>query len=200
MKANTNQENINTGDDGPKFKPVKVGFDLDGVLFFNPLRIVRRPLEIFKTVVLQDHKKDFYIPKSWLMRQIWRLVHMSSLRPAKGWKAIQTLRERGLIAPYLITARFSCLQQDFETFVACINNSHDEQPHLFKERMVKDLGIQIFVEDNWSIVKHLSQNTDAKALWITNLMDLDIEYPQKYLDLQSAIDEVEKIVKNQIIR
>lgn len=190
-------------------KPVKikVGFDLDGVLFFNPLRIMRAPVELAKKHILHKDTVDFYIPKTPFEKLMWRAVHMSSLRPAAGWPRIRELSEMGLIEPYLITARFRCLKSDFERcvktlgadqfFAGCFQNLDDEQPHLFKEKMVKKLGIEYYVEDNWNIVNHLSKNTNAKVLWITNAIDASIPYEPRFSNLTDALTQLEQSIRHE---
>lgn len=185
-------------------RPVVVGFDLDGVLFFNPFRIVRKPVELLKKYVLHRKTMLFYIPRSPLEKIFWKLVHMSSLSPAHGWKRIRTLAQNGSIEAHLITARFACLKSDFDRcvrsldggsyFKTTIHNAHDEQPHLFKERMIKELGIKYYIEDNWNIVDHLSTHTDATILWITNAMDLSIDYPERFNNLDEAMTRLEALI------
>jgi len=181
-------------------RPIKVGFDLDGVLFFNPLRFVRGPLDLIKKGgTLQ------YIPKTRIEQWLWRIIHMSSFTPATGWQEIRRLSKLGLIEPYVITARFKCLQKDFERsmeivdapdyFTGCYQNLRDEQPHLYKERMIKELGIEYYVEDNWNIVEHLSATTSAEILWVSNIFDANIEFDRRFNNLAEAMQEIEVIVQ-----
>ncbi|MFO0704281.1 MAG: hypothetical protein U0525_06230 [Patescibacteria group bacterium] len=184
--------------------PIRVGFDLDGVLFFNPLRVVRKPIELVKRHILKKNTMQFYIPKSRAEKLMWKIVHMSSLKPAKGYELIRELKEKGIIEPYIITARFACLANDFkrcvkrlkgnEYFAGTFYNEQDEQPHLFKERMVKKLGLDFFVEDNWNIVDHLRKNTNTKVLWISNAMDQDIAFDERHPDLESAVQKLAKLI------
>ena len=181
-------------------KPIKVGFDLDGVLFFNPLRFVRGPVDLIKKgATLQ------YIPKTKVEQFLWRIIHMSSFTPATGWQQIRTLTEEGLIEPYVITARFKCLQKDFEHcmrvvnaseyFTGCFQNLQDEQPHKYKERMINALGIEYYIEDNWNIVEHLKKTTPAKILWVSNLFDANIDFERRFNDLSGALQELKTLVK-----
>lgn len=181
-------------------KPIKVGFDLDGVLFFNPLRFVRGPLDLIKKGATLE-----YIPKTRIEQYLWRIIHMSSFTPASGWQRIRELSDAGLIEPYVITARFQCLQKDFERcmqivnardyFAGCYQNLQDEQPHKYKERMIKELGIEYYVEDNWNIVEHLVKTTSANILWVSNMFDANIEFERRFNNLSEALQELEVIVK-----
>lgn len=179
---------------------VKVGFDLDGVLFYNPLRIIRGPLDAIKKGATLH-----YIPRTPIERFIWRIIHLSSYTPAKGWQDIRRLTQEGLIEPYVITARFSCLRDDFEKcmkiidardyFAGCYQNLNDEQPHLYKERMIRELGIQIYIEDNWNIIEHLQSTTNTTIYWVSNFLDANIAFDRRFSDLTHAIRALEQEVK-----
>ncbi|KXK10326.1 MAG: hypothetical protein UZ22_OP11002000840 [Microgenomates bacterium OLB23] len=45
-------------------KKLKVGFDLDGVVLYNPARIVRAPVVRFKHIFLPKKEKVFYVPST----------------------------------------------------------------------------------------------------------------------------------------
>jgi len=108
---------------------------------------------------------------------------------------------------YIVTARYDFLKDDFEKWlirleahnhlVASYHNKNDEQPHLFKERMIEKLGIDIFVEDNWDIVQYLNARFAKKknkptVLWIYNIIDRFIPYEYKFPTLEKAADFIEK--------
>jgi hypothetical protein len=110
-----------------------------------------------------------------------------------------------LIEPYLITGRFGHLKQDYlkwkqkmradQLFLNCYMNDRDEQPHLFKERMIKELKLDVFIEDNWDIVQYLDQtfsqkqdNQDlVKIIWLSNILDFKINYHAKANNLKQAL-------------
>lgn len=187
-----------------KRKPIKVGFDLDGVLLYNPARVVRPLIALLKKKkILIDRKElEFYIPRPGPQQYFWDLLHKSSCFMAPGIDRISSMKDRGLISPYLITGRFGHLEKDFhkwkrkmnadELFEKCYMNSNNEQPHLFKERLIKELNLEIFVEDNWDIVKYLSQNKTRKIIWVSNVLDWKIKHPYKVGNLNQAIDLIEK--------
>ncbi len=60
-------------------KPLKVGFDLDGVLLYNPARIVRMPITVLKHMFTKKKKLHFRIPQSSFEKTMWRIFHWSSL-------------------------------------------------------------------------------------------------------------------------
>ncbi len=190
-------------------KKLKVGFDLDGVLLYNPARIFR-PVTITLKKVLPKKKTNsvihFYYPKSSLEKLIWRIVHWSSMFPAEGLADIEKLAKDGKIEPYIITSRYDSLKDDFHNWLKKMNahvifkgtfhNKTDMQPHEFKEKMVKELGLDYFIEDNWDIVSHINKNTKTKGIWITNLFDKHIDYDLKYLSLRDAMNFIKKKVNS----
>ena len=170
----------------------KVGFDLDGVLFYNPLRIIRKPADFIKKGATLA-----YIPKTKLEQFLWRIIHQSSFKPADGWQDIKALTQEGIIMPYVITARFKCLKDDFTRcmhkidastyFAGQYQNLQDELPHRYKERMIHELGIEYYIEDNWNIVEYLNKVTKATILWVSNPLDADIPYDYRFDNLKDAL-------------
>jgi uncharacterized HAD superfamily protein len=190
-----------------KRKIIRVGFDLDGVLLYNPARIVRPIISLMKKkkVLIDRDELEFYVPKPGLGQFFWELFHKSSMCLAPGFKQIEQLKNQQLIEPYLITGRFAHLKKDYlkwkrkmkadQLFAACYMNNHDEQPHLFKERMIKELNLDFFIEDNWDIVQHLNQNlgqkqvgqNSPKIIWLSNVLDFRINYYAKANNLRQAL-------------
>lgn len=179
---------------------IKVGFDLDGVLLYNPARIFR-PITIALKTILPKKKKDvvhFYYPESKLEQLIWRIVHWSSMFAATGISDIEELSKAGKIEPYIITSRYDCLADDFNNwlkkihahvyFKATYHNKENMQPHHFKEKMIKEINLDYFIEDNWDIVNHINKTTKTKTIWITNLFDRHIPYDLKFLSLKDAME------------
>jgi hypothetical protein len=186
-------------------KPLKVGFDLDGVLLYNPARIVRPIIKTTKNTFRKSKKTSFYIPQSKWQKTMWKVVHKSSLFQAPGIDIIKSLVAEKKIEAYIITARFDCLKDDYDhwikklnqdhKFTACYANFSNSQPHIYKEKMIKQLKLDIFIDDNWDIISHLNQsfeNTTSppKMLWITNIFDRSIQYSHKHNSLRSAIGEI----------
>ncbi len=179
--------------------PLRVGFDLDGVLLYNPARIFRPITVTLKKVFKRapQKKTHFYYPKSPIEQWLWTFVHYSSLFISPGYEDIQKLIKDGTIEAYIITSRYDCLLPDFnrwlksmhasEYFKGTFHNKDNLQPHVFKEMKVNELGLDYFVEDNWDIVSHLNETTKAKTLWISNTIDWHIPYPTKFLSLKDAV-------------
>lgn len=196
-----------------KHKPLKVGFDFDGVLMYNPARNIRPIVSFFKRKKLLIRRKelDFFIPKTPLQKAFFWLLHQSSLFPAVNVIEIKELVDAGEIEAYIITGRYSFLRSDFERwlkkigakkiFKAYYSNDQDEQPHLFKARKIAELDLDIFIEDNWDIVNYLNRKFWVKSsekkvqiLWIYNLLDRKIPYSHRFPQLRQALKHLKQDV------
>lgn len=178
---------------------IRVGFDFDGVLFYNFTRNLRAYIYFVKRYLLGIKKTKFFIPKTKnkLIQQLILALHKSSYKPNQGFTQFLKLLKNPKYEIYIITARMSFMQQDIHELLAdynlagikqIIQNQKDEQPHLYKERVIKRLKLDYFFDDNWDIVKHLSENTQAKIIWVDNLVDsLFIKYAHKGRDLKQAL-------------
>lgn len=185
-------------------KKLKVGFDFDGVIAYNPFRIIRFPVSYFKRNVLGMKKLSFIYPKYRWQQMIWTILHESSVFPAKGVEMMKDLIREEKIEAHLITARYSFLdghlykwldRHKLKKFFKTINlNKNNEQPHLFKEKLIKHHNLDIFIEDNLDIVKHLHGKGKTNIYWIYNLFDRNIEHPYKYPYLEKAIQDIIKSI------
>lgn len=185
-------------------RPIKVGIDFDGVLAYNPFRVIRAPVTYVKRRFFGMKKTHFHIPKTRLEQAIWGILHESSVFPAQGVGLLQELIGKNLIEAHLLTARYSFLEKNLMDWLARYRMTHlfrtininrlDEQPHMYKERMIKALGFDIFIEDNWDIVEHLQGKTGTKVYWIYNITDKSQAYPHKYPYLEKALRDVKTAV------
>lgn len=183
-------------------KPLKVGFDFDGVLLYNPTRIVRGPVVLFKHFFLPRREKKFTIPKGKIAKFAWKMAHLSSFMIAPGLDEIERLVRAGKIEAHIITARFDFLENDFKRKLRNVNkngiftsahfNKKNEQPHLFKERMINEMKLDAFIEDNYDIVSYLSKKHATKVLWIYNIFDRNINHPYKFPNLRKAVERLKK--------
>lgn len=185
---------------------LKVGFDFDGVVLYNPARVLRPFLSYLrgKKKTNGTTKLVFYHPKKSVERWFWWLAHQSSLFPAEGLSDVRQMVVDGLIEAYVITGRSSFLRQDFLNRLKRMKSHHfitnsfitenDEQPHEFKAKMINRLGLDCYVEDNWNIAQYLKKNTKARIFWVSNVADFHFDYPDKYLSLKEVVAQIRKMV------
>lgn len=187
-------------------QPIRVGFDLDGVLLYNPARLMRPLIKSYKALK-RTKKVTFVVPSTPLQIFIWKLLHLSSIFPAQGYGLIKRLVEEGHIEAYIVTARFASLHENTVrwfaylnrdgVFTRCIENKDSLQPHLYKEQQIQELGLDVFIDDNWDIVHHLStsKNVSAEVLWVHNILDAHIAYEYSFPTLLRAMTYLDTKVR-----
>lgn len=191
-----------------KSKLIKVGLDFDGVVAYNPFRVIRAPVAFVKSRLLGVKNLKFYVPQQKWQRIFWIIMHESSIFPANGSKLLKEMAATDKYEFHLITARFHFLDQSLNRWLTryrmkpifkSINmNIHDKQPHIHKLETINRLGLDYFVEDNWDIVNYLKGKTQTKVYWIYNLTDLSVKYPDKFPYLKKALEDLNQHTKNNI--
>lgn len=182
-------------------KVLRVGFDLDGVILYNPARVVRPIISLVKRLFLTKRKLAFYYPRSPIEKWMWKQLHRSSIFIAPGMDDIKKLVKEKKIKAYIVTARYGFLGGDFikwvkengidHIFDGVYYNKDDEQPHLFKEMMIKKLNLDMYVEDNFDIVNYLEKmSKQTKIVWIYNIFDHFLSHPHKFPSLKRAVQSI----------
>jgi hypothetical protein len=190
-------------------KKLKVGFDLDGVLLYNPARIARPVIVFFKKILFKKEVDKFHYPKSKFEKLIWLMLHKVVFGPAHGYDELKNLIKLKKIEAYIITGRNESLRRDFfrwkekleaeKYFSGSYYNDKNEQPYLFKERMINKLKLDIYIEDNWDIVNHINskskiQNPKLKVFWIYNIFDKRKKFPNKFSGLDTVVKKIERLI------
>ncbi len=185
---------------------IKIGFDMDGVILYNPSRIFRSLISRSKKAHLFPRKElEFYHPTSNLEKFLWLMVHKSSFKLADGFGDLEKLALTGDLELYVVSARFACLQSDTKKWQKIINrknifkeiyfNDHDEQPHMFKKRMIEKLQLDYFVEDNWDVASYLAKNQKkVQVWWLSNFFDQAINYPHKLFFFKDVVSKIKSLV------
>ena len=112
------------------------------------------------------------------------------------------------IKAYIITGRNESLKNDFNKWLIKLEsnkffsgsyfNDKNEQPYIFKEKMIKKLRLDLYVEDNWDIVYFLKlkmKNEKLKIFWIYNILDRSKKFPDKFPNLNSVVTKIKKIIE-----
>lgn len=190
-----------------KNKPLKVGFDLDGVILYNPVRVMRPLITNFKRRVLKKKKTRFYVPRSKVEQGLWWLIHQSSLFIVPGYDQVKELVAAGAIEAYLVTGRFACLKADLDRWLKKLEgdvvfsrvyyNRENLQPHDYKKTTIKSLDLDFFIEDNWDIVESLQdayqkKEMKTKVYWLYNVADKQIAYPYKVPSLKDFVEKIRR--------
>jgi len=161
-------------------KVIKIGCDLDGVIIGKPPLMSKKLLErLFKGGCGKGLHYRF--PKNKLEQRIRILSHFWLIRPAikKNVIAIKKLVKNKNVRIYAVSSRYSFLKKRTEQWFAKrkLNNLFekfylnidDEQPHIFKEKMIKKLKLDYFLDDDPAIVKYLKRKVKkTEIVWVEN--------------------------------
>jgi len=154
-------------------KRIRVAFDLDGVIIDKPPLIPKKLIEI----LFRGFEKDglhYRFPKSKLEQKIRKISHFYLFRPPikKNIEFIGGLAKDGKYELYIVSSRYSFLKDETEKwlekrkidgiFQKVFINMSDEQPHLFKEKVLKKLKPDIFVDDDCELVNYLTGRVETK--------------------------------------
>ena len=160
-------------------RTMRVGFDFDGVIAYNPLRVLRMPAMAIRRLIMPNHQLRFPVPKEKTWRFLWNIAHETSFFPAYGFSELRKLLEEKKIEGYIVTGRYSFLEKSLHNwlkkhgveglFKEIHLNKKNEQPHLFKERMLQKLNLDYFVEDNWDIVNYLHRRSQIADRRLDNV-------------------------------
>jgi len=152
---------------------IRIAFDLDGVIIDKPPFIPKKLLEW----LFRGPRKDglhYRFPTTKFEQWIRKLSHFWLFRPPikKNIEFIKNLAKDPKYELYIVSGRYSFLEKETKKwlekwkltgiFKEIFINLKNEQPHLFKERILKKNGIQIFVDDDELISLYLSKKNIGK--------------------------------------
>ncbi|MBN1262748.1 MAG: hypothetical protein JW991_00130 [Candidatus Pacebacteria bacterium] len=157
-------------------KKIRLGFDLDGVIVDKPRLVPKSLLErLFKG---SQKGLNYRFPGNGLEQVIRRLSHFYLFRPPlKGnIKVIRKIKRKRRTVLYLISSRYFFLEKETriwlkkrkidDLFDGFILNLKNEQPHLFKERMIKKLKLDYYFEDDPLIVGYLKSRIKKTRIFL----------------------------------
>ncbi len=179
---------------------MNIGFDLDKVFINYPPFI---PAELINWLYKNHRKKQlsYRIPTTSIERFIRKISHISLFRPKINENVLFINNFAHSLNPhrrYLISSRYSFLNNLTYKLLkkyglySCFNfiylNTQDEQPHLFKARLIKKLKIDIFIDDDLELLTYLKKCYPKMKLFWYKLGDMD-----KISDGIIQINNLEKI-------
>lgn len=156
---------------------MKIGFDLDRIFIDFPPFV---PPQIINWLYKDHCQKElsYSIPKSPISKVIRRASHISPLRPPikENIKTLLQILLKPDLKLYLISSRYQFLENltykllhkyDLMTpFAKIFLNTSNEQPHLFKEKILKKLKLDLFIDDDLDLLRYLqTKNLKTKLLW-----------------------------------
>lgn len=155
---------------------MNIGFDLDKIFINLPPYI---PDKIVDRFYKHKTKEDllYRIPSK--TEQVFRLVtHAKTFRRPiqENLKFIEEMTQKKDNKYFLITGRFGFLKKKTEAFINKHNfdkifdgmyfNYDNQQPHKFKNIIIKNLHLNTYVDDDLDLLKFLSKgNPNVSFFW-----------------------------------
>lgn len=159
-------------------KKQKIAFDFDRVFVDYPPIV---PTYIIDFMYKKHNRKLSYRIPGLIERQIRILSHHPLLRAPikKNIEALEELSKNQDLETFIVSSRFSFLKKrtnDWNRkhkiskyFHKMFFNYRDEQPHFFKEKVLRAEKIDKFIDDDIELLLYLSKrNPDISFYWITN--------------------------------
>jgi hypothetical protein len=160
-------------------KKIKVGFDLDGVIigkpFFIPQFLMERLVRSKK-----DHELIYRYPKTKFEQWIRVVSHYPVFRPPirENIELIKELSGSNKYKLYVVSSRYGFLDKRTKEwfkfyklgrfFKSIYINTKNEQPHIFKERMISKLHLNTFIDDDKPLLNYLKKTIkNIDLLYIT---------------------------------
>ena len=179
---------------------MNIGFDLDKVLIDYPPFV--SPKIIDRLYKKKDNGVLIYKIPGYPEQVIRRLSHLSILRPPikKNMNFLKSIsKEKNKL--YLISSRFNFLKSRTaklvkrhgldKVFDATYFNFKNDQPHIFKNGIIKKLKLDIYVDDDLSLLKHVAANNlKTKFFWLN-----DLGLDKKISKNISAISNIESMLQ-----
>lgn len=160
-------------------KKLKIGFDLDGVIVGKPFFVPKSLLEWLYRAHDGNGKKyrvPTFLPEIYLRKT----SHHWLIRPAmkKNLRKVKEIISNKAVDPYFVSGRFNFLDhrtqvwfkrnlKDFP-FNKVFINTKNEQPHLFKEKKIKELKLEEFFDDDPIAVNYLKKNLKNTKIHLVN--------------------------------
>jgi hypothetical protein len=159
-----------------KATDMNIGFDLDGVFIDKPPIIPKAIIEwLYKK---HNHNLSYRIPKKW-EQLVRKASHITILRPCikTNRRYLKKMWDLNTHSYYLISGRFGFLEKETDKILSKhkINsyfsekhiNLQNEQPHVFKDRIIKKLKIDIYIDDDLDLLLYLAGiNKNIDFYWI----------------------------------
>ena len=156
---------------------MKIGFDLDKIF-------IDYPPFVPDSIIDRLYKKKangtlLYRMPSKPEQYLRKLSHLSFLRPpiVKNIDFLKSIpkEENNL---YLISSRFGFLEEKTislmkyhgfdKIFDGMFFNFDNQQPHIFKNQVLKKLNLDIYVDDDFHLLKYMAKlNKKTKFFWLT---------------------------------
>ena len=157
---------------------MNIGFDLDKVFIDYPPLV---PDIIFdKLYKRKDNGILLYRIPGYPEQLLRKATHFPFLRPAikKNLEFLKNISKKDNKL-YLISSRYKFLEGTTmqlvkrygldKIFDGMYFNFVNEQPHLFKDKVINQLHLDLYIDDDLSLLRHVAKNNEkTKFFWLTS--------------------------------
>lgn len=146
----------------------KIAFDLDGVIVDKPPLIPKGVLEWLFRGRCRKEELCFYFPQSGWEQSLRKFSHFYLFRPPikENIDLIKKIAQDPRYEIYIVSGRYSFLTKETTNWLSkwqindswfkkIYTNLTNEPPHLFKEKVLRQIRADIFVDDNLQTVEYL---------------------------------------------
>jgi len=159
-----------------KQNSMNIGFDFDKIFIdYPPLFPAKLIDKLYKQ---RDNGILLYRIPSYPEQLFRKATHLSFLRPPikENLALLKSISKKDNRL-YLISSRYKFLQHETnrlinkyeldKIFDEMYFNFDNKQPHLFKEEILKKLHLDLYVDDDLSLIKHVAKsNPNTKFFWL----------------------------------
>jgi len=181
---------------------MKIGFDFEKVIIDYPPFIPNWIIDKFYKQ--RDNGILLYRIPGKYEQMLRTLIHLPPLRQpiTKNLEAIKELAKNSEHELFIISSRFGFLKKITENLTSRLAlekifkrmyfNYENEQPHHFKNRIVKELKIDKYIDDDLSLLKFLAkENPQTVFFWLNGSIKKKLS---DNLVALTHIDDLEKII------
>ena len=157
---------------------MKIGFDLDKIFIDTPFLIPDAVINKFYKK--RDNGVLLYNIPGYPEQLLRKITHLSFLRPAikKNITFLKNIQKKQN-KMFLISSRYKFLERETthivkkyhldKIFDALYFNYENKQPHLFKNEVLKKLNLDIYIDDDLSLLKYVAKTNPAtKFYWLNH--------------------------------
>ncbi len=180
---------------------MNIGFDLDKIFIDYPPFVSPRVMD--KLYKKKDNGVLLYRIPSYPEQLLRRASHMPFLRPAikQNLEFLRRISKKDNKL-YLISSRFKFLEKRTaklikryeldQIFDEMFFNYANFQPHIFKQEIINNLNLDIYVDDDLSLIRHAAKtNVKTKFFWLNTFGEKHI-LPQNIFEI-STLEEIFKL-------
>ena len=182
---------------------MNIGFDLDKVFVDYPPFMPSRLID--KLYKKRDNGVLIYRIPAYPEQLLRRVSHAPILRPVikKNLRLLKSIpkNENKL---YLVSSRFKFLEKRTERLIKRLGldkifdglffNYENKQPHIFKNDIIRSLNLDMYIDDDLSLIKHVAKTNPKTLFFWLNYEGVNHQITNNIF-YQSRLDELFKQIK-----